>query len=91
MSQSQVYKWCWDQKKKYTKREDSKKTYLEKRKLIRKELGYRSKEQKYEEESFNFEEKEISPQHIQTKPKVSQRIEENSETEKKVKKRLIFS
>ena len=47
LSQSQVYKWCWDQKKKQMKRENQQKQYFEKRKLIRKELGYRGRE-KYE-------------------------------------------
>lgn len=37
LSQSQVYKWCWDQKKKSIKIKDS-----NKRKMIKKELGYRN-------------------------------------------------
>lgn len=43
LSQSQVYKWCWDQKKKQNKgREDySGRGHFDRRKLIRKNLGYR--------------------------------------------------
>lgn len=37
LSQSQVYKWCWDQKKKCIKNKDS-----HKRKMIRKQLSYRA-------------------------------------------------
>ncbi len=37
LSQSQVYKWCWDQKKKSIKIKDS-----NKRKMIKKELSYRN-------------------------------------------------
>ena len=37
LSQSQVYKWCWDQKKKQAKnKDDGQKNYLQKRKLIKK-------------------------------------------------------
>lgn len=37
LSQSQVYKWCWDQKKKSAKNKDS-----NKRKMIKKDISYRS-------------------------------------------------
>lgn len=37
LSHSQVYKWCWDQKKKSIKIKDS-----NKRKMIKKELSYRN-------------------------------------------------
>lgn len=40
LSQSQVYKWFWDQKKKNSRSKDS-----QKRKLIRKEYSNRDKEQ----------------------------------------------
>lgn len=51
LSQSQVYKWCWDQKKKYNKgKQQHCKNYHQKRKLIKKSLGYRVNE-KNESES----------------------------------------
>ena len=40
LSQSQVYKWCWDQKKKQAK-EACNKNYHEKRKFIRKDNSYK--------------------------------------------------
>ena len=36
LSQSQVYKWCWDQKKKNMKYKDS-----QKRKMIKKQQGFK--------------------------------------------------
>ena len=43
LSQSQVYKWCWDQKKKQVKhREDHGRSMLQRRKMIRKDLSYRT-------------------------------------------------
>ena len=56
---------------------------MERRKLIRKE--HKIKYNKYDESE------ESSVENHFTKPKLSQRMEENAETEKKVKKRLIFS
>ena len=45
LSQSQVYKWCWDQKKKQNKGKESidyGKNYLDRRKIIRKNINYRT-------------------------------------------------
>ena len=43
LSQSQVYKWCWDQKKKQGKnKDDFAKNVFQRRKLIRKDLSYRA-------------------------------------------------
>ena len=43
LSQSQVYKWCWDQKKKQNKgrEEGMGKGHFDRRKLIRKSYNYR--------------------------------------------------
>lgn len=51
LSQSQVYKWCWDQKKKHVKvKQESQKCYLNRRKFIKKDLNYRHKYNKYEQD-----------------------------------------
>ena len=54
LSQSQVYKWCWDQKKKQNKGRDDDvmKGHFDRRKIIRKSLSYRC------HLSSRFEEKE---------------------------------
>lgn len=42
LSQSQVYKWCWDQKKKQNKgKQDNCRNYMEKRKMIKKSMNMR--------------------------------------------------
>ena len=88
LSQSQVYKWCWDQKKKQTK-ESNNKNYLNRRRLIKKDISYRANFHKIEKEESDseFEEYEMNDQ---TKMKASYRMEEGAETEKKIKKRLVF-
>ena len=43
LSQSQVYKWCWDQKKKQIKHKQENSKYYERRKFIKKDIGYRNK------------------------------------------------
>lgn len=60
LSQSQVYKWWWDQKKKNTKNENQSMRMANKRKIIRKDFNHSNKPtiRTYDEE-FG----------IQTKPK----------------------
>jgi hypothetical protein len=57
LSQSQVYKWCWDQKKKQVKSRDDSKKYLERRKIIKKDLTHRIKTNKCEEDYSDIEDK----------------------------------
>lgn len=96
LSQSQVYKWCWDQKKKQNKnKEEHYKSLLDRRKLIKKDLSYRGKMPKYEDYEDSYEKEKLVPsyQDIQTKIKSGlNKIEDHgAETEKKIKKRLVFS
>jgi len=56
LSQSQVYKWCWDQKKKQNRAGiDFSKSILDRKKIIKKHTNYREdlpdKYSKYEEEN----------------------------------------
>jgi hypothetical protein len=89
LSQSQVYKWWWDQKKKSIKHEkEAFSRMLNKRKQIKKEINKRTiqsyAEHKLEPLPYQIEDP------IQTKPKNVIEIEEAPQTEKKVNKRLVF-
>lgn len=66
LSQSQVYKWWWDQKKKNVREE---KTHLEKRKLIRKESCRRGAP--YDKSSHGY----YIDESLLTKPKSAIEIE----------------
>ncbi len=51
LSQSQVYKWCWDQKKKQNKGSyEMCKNLNDRRKLIKKNLSYRQNSYRLEQE-----------------------------------------
>lgn len=51
LSQSQVYKWCWDQKKKQNKGSyEMCKNFNDRRKLIKKNISYRGHSNRYERE-----------------------------------------
>jgi hypothetical protein len=75
LSQSQVYKWCWDQKKKQHKsKHDSCKSYIERRKIIKKDISYHGKGYKYDDDNSDLEEKDMSSHYLQTKLKSSTQI-----------------
>ena len=84
LSQSQVYKWCWDQKKKNHKtRDDTQKSYFNRRKFIKKDLTSRNKYVKYDYQDIESLEEEVSNEEkyeIHTKLKPSQKIEQDIET-----------
>lgn len=88
LSQSQVYKWWWDQKKKSIKHEKEAYRMLNKRKQIKKEVGKRTllsyADHKLQPLPYQIEDP------LQTKPKNAIDIEEAPQTEKKVNKRLVF-
>lgn len=90
LSQSQVYKWCWDQKKKNFKSSKDQ----NKRKIIRKESrpDHRDKDYEWQYENAKIQDKQEANQSedIRTKPKVVYMIEENEQTEKKINKKLVF-
>ena len=78
LSQSQVYKWWWDQKKKNARAD---RDALAKRKPIHKDFEKRNyREDGCLEDSF-----------IATKVKVSVDLEQHPDTERKVNKRLVFA
>lgn len=88
LSQSQVYKWWWDQKKKNGKQEALSRL-SHKRKPIRKESRPQLNAAQHLSKLASMYETEEVP--IQTKPKAIGALEEVPETERKVSKRLIFS
>lgn len=89
LSQSQVYKWWWDQKKKNMKNE-SIHSRMMKRKVIKKYFSKRSNEDQNEgHNKLNSYGYQIDEQ-IQTKLKNTIDIEQVPETERKVNKRLVF-
>ena len=85
LSQSQVYKWCWDQKKKQNKVLERSAT--QHRKLICKNLGYRRELRDCKGDDPNDNQK-----NSHTKPRLRTvfQDEEDKETAKKVKRRLFF-
>lgn len=98
LSQSQVYKWCWDQKKKQNKSRDDHcaRDHLERRKLIRKNFNYRSGlpyggENVYDGKFPAKEEAYSLRRESQTKVKSAGVFEAEMNTEKKVNKRLVFN
>lgn len=91
LSQSQVYKWWWDQKKKNVKgeREAFSKMML-KRKQIRKDFSRRGKGSgDYSDKENGFGYQLEDP--IATKVKANVEMEQLQQTERKINKRLIFS
>ena len=81
LSQSQVYKWWWDQKKKNVKNDHS---LAQKRKMIRKDTL--RKGIAYDKNTHGY----YIDESMLTKPKTAIDIEEVPETEKKINKRLVF-
>lgn len=101
LSQSQVYKWCWDQKKKQNKNKSQhSQNFHDKRKLIKKTLSFRFNDpskQDPEVSSDDQQKQNIKCQFVHannrrtmTKPKSSIVLADTNETEKKVNKKLIF-
>lgn len=84
LSQSQVYKWWWDQKKKNMKNEREAHSMAEKRKLIRKDTF--RKGPPYDKHTHGY----YIDESMLTKPKTAIDIEELPETERKINKRLVF-
>ena len=93
LSQSQVYKWWWDQKKKGVKGDrDAFAKMVFKRKQIRKDLTKRaSKGASAEEEKENTFGYELEEPTLATKVKVNVELEQLQATERKINKRLVFS
>ncbi len=94
LSQSQVYKWWWDQKKKSAPRtatshnRDPLTQLMLKRKQIRKDLCRRPSVRECEKENvFGYE---IEEPAMATKVKANVEIEHLQDTERKVNKRLVF-
>ena len=89
LSQSQVYKWFWDQKKKNNKNKQE--NPLHPRRIIKKNLGYR--EALKDLNLHNIEDKECPEEAVHEKTKVKSmgiNEEEEKNTVKKLRKRLIF-
>lgn len=82
LSQSQVYKWWWDQKKKNARAD---REALAKRKLIHKDYERRICKERLGKEGYPEE------PYAATKVKVSVDLEQHPETERKISKRLIFA
>lgn len=81
LSQSQVYKWCWDQKKKTSKYFRERDDELAHRKLIRKD--YRERQPGQEED--------MKWRHVETKVKPRGDLDTEVEsTSKKINKKLLF-
>jgi hypothetical protein len=81
LSQSQVYKWWWDQKKKNARAD---RDALAKRKLIHKD---------FERRNYRERQEEACPEDslVTTKVKASVDLEQHPDTERKVNKRLVFA
>jgi hypothetical protein len=88
LSQSQVYKWWWDQKKKSPRTEkDNLAKLIMKRKLIHKDLSSRCNGSTARQDpQYSIEEWALA-----TKLKANIELEQLPETERKINKRLIFS
>jgi hypothetical protein len=89
LSQSQVYKWWWDQKKKGVKGDrDAFGKMVFKRKQIRKDLTKRvSRGESGERESVGYE---LEEGNMATKVKANVEVEVLQATERKINKRLVF-
>lgn len=81
LSQSQVYKWWWDQKNKNIREE---RAQLDKRKMIRKETFKRGLP--YDKNTHGY----YIDESLLTKPKSAIDIEEAPATERKINVRLVF-
>lgn len=81
LSEPQVYKWWWDQKKKSVREE---KAQLEKRKMIRKDTFRKGLAYDKHTHGYHIDES------LLTKPKSAIEIEEAPATEKKINVRLVF-
>ena len=88
LSQAQVYKWWWDQKKKNLKYEkEALRRLADKKKMIKKANIHNIKDKHSEEESSDDE----NDEKIETRQKVKFEIVIALETEKKINKRLTFA
>ena len=83
LSQSQVYKWWWDQKKKNMKYQKDRMTHLPKKKLIKKD--HKSLFQEADDDEFEDDYEEIN-----TKAKNMMEFTQLPDTQKKINKRLTF-
>ena len=92
LSQSQVYKWFWDQKKKNSKdRDEGSRGNLDRRKIIHKNLNYRHELYHSRDIGRQKIDREVLERDCSTKVKASSVLGEDSlKTDKKVNKKLIF-
>jgi hypothetical protein len=92
LSQSQVYKWWWDQKKKNVRAEKDSfaKLIMAKKKHIRKDTARRT-DLPYRADKEDGLRYEIEESAVATRVKANVELEQLPETERKINKRLVFA